>query len=112
MKSNSNILFMSSLVLAMVYFAHRCVPTKILCIWFLAFFPMFPGSRAKFNLISYGLLLSSVGDISLEMGRDGPYFICKYDNCTASSLFYDLPLFTQVVYYFFLRHMFVISFIL
>lgn len=75
MKSNSNILFMTSLVLAMCYFAHRAVYTKVLCIWFLAWYPKFPGSGAKFNLVSYGLLLSSVGDISLELGRDGLYFI-------------------------------------
>lgn len=77
MKYNSNILFMTSLVLAMVYFAHPSAPTKIFCIWFLALFPKFPGSGAKFNVVSYGLLLSSVGDISLEMGNDGAYFIGK-----------------------------------
>ena len=75
MKSNANILFMTALVLAMCYFAHRSVPTKVLCVWFLALFPKFPGSGARFNMVSYGLLLSSLGDISLELGRDGPYFI-------------------------------------
>lgn len=75
MKSDGNILFMTALVLSMVYFAFPSPTTKILSIWFLALYPMIPGSRAKFNLVSYGLLLSSVGDIFLELGTEGLYFI-------------------------------------
>jgi hypothetical protein len=81
MKSNGNILFMTALVLAMVYFAHPSVPTKVLCVWFLALFPKFPGSGARLHWVSLGLMLSSVGDISLELGREGPYFIGECTQC-------------------------------
>ena len=75
MKSDSIILFPSAFLLSLPYFAYPSLITKVLPIYFLALFPLIPGASARFNVVSIGLLLSSVGDIALQLGDDGLYFI-------------------------------------
>jgi hypothetical protein len=78
MKSDAFILLATAALLSLTYFVYPSVLTKVLSIYFLALFPLAPGSRSRFGLVSIGLLLSSVGDILLFLGSDGLYFIGNF----------------------------------
>jgi uncharacterized membrane protein YhhN len=76
MKSTIPVLFLASLLLSGAYFAFPSPATKVLVIYFLVLFPvLFRESGAKFNLVSVGLVFSSIGDILLEISGDGLFFI-------------------------------------